>query len=249
MDVIRKIATLLGCLLSVAIFGGIGAGASWVLATSIRDARAARDWVKTRAEVVAPYAATSNAKPSLRGRGPGIYRYKIGEQEFTGSRLSPMTVGGADPFGDWQEAMQEFIESAAREKRTITVSVNPDDPAIAVVDRNMPWGMLSFIAPFALVFSLIGIASLYGFFRALVAPLASFSRSATETHPAAMWVFAIIWNVITFPIAGATIPGFVADGDWEAWFILLFPLVGVFLAWAGFKHAIRYHSLRWVTPR
>lgn len=248
MNVFRKIATIFGCLLSAAIFGTIGAAASWVLATSLRDAHQARDWVKVRAEVASTLMSQADVKPSAKGRAPGIYRYKIGEQEYTGSRLGTMTVAGVDPFDDWQEEMQAFLQSAASEKRTITVSVNPDDPAIAVVDRNIRWGMLSLIAPFALVFSLIGLASLYGAVRALFAPAASFARRTTDAHPAGLWLFAIIWNVITFPIAGAAIPDFVRDGDWEAWFILIFPLIGVLLAWSGFRHAIKYHSNRYRSP-
>ena len=245
MNAIRKLATLAGCLLSAAIFGGIGAAASWVIATSLRDAHQARDWVKVRAEVVSTLMSQADVKPSIKGRGPGIYRYRIGEQEYTGSRLGTTTVAGVDPFGDWYDEMQDFLQSAAAEKRTITVSVNPDDPALAVVDRGIRWGMLSFLAPFALVFSLIGIASLYGAFRALIAPEASFAKSPKRTHPAALWVFVIIWNVITFPVAGAAIPDFVRDGDWEAWFILIFPLIGVLLAWSGFRNALKYHTNRY----
>jgi Protein of unknown function (DUF3592) len=243
--VIRKLATLLGCLLSLGVFGGIGAGASWVMGTSLRDAHRARDCVKVRAEVVSADVSLANAKPSEAGRGPGLYRYKIGEQEYTGSRLGTMTVAGADPFDDWQDTMRDFLQSAATEKRPVTVCVDPDNPAISVVDREIRWGMLSLIAPFAFVFSLMGIASLYGFLRALFAPLAPFARKPKDAHPAGMWIFAIIWNVVSFPIAGAAIPDFVRDGDWEAWFILLFPLFGVLIAWGAFNLAIKYHTNRY----
>ena len=245
MNVIRKIATLLGCLLSVAIFGGVGAAASWVFATSLRDAHRARDCVKVRAEVVMTDISVADTKPSRTGGGPGIYRYKVGEQEYTGSRLGTMTIAGADPFDDWQDAMRDFVQSAAAGKRPITVCVDPENPAISVVDRDIRWGMLSFIAPFALVFSLIGIASLYGLLRALVAPLAAFARSTSLAHPAGHWIVAIVWNVISFPVAGAAIPDFLRDGDWEAWLILFFPLIGVLIAWSGFRNAIKYHSTRW----
>jgi Protein of unknown function (DUF3592) len=245
MDVIHRIVALLGCLVRAALFGGIGAAACWVLATSVRDAQDARDWVKVRADVVSTNIALADVRPSLPGKAAGIYRYKVGEQEYTGSRLSSMTVAGEDPFSDWQDAMQGFLQSASDEKRNITVNVNPDNPAIAVIDRDLRWGMLSFLVPFALVFTLIGLGSAYGFVCVLLAPTDAITGKTSAVHPASLWIFAFIWNVISFPVAGATIPDLVNDGDWEGWFILFFPLIGILLAYAGIKRAIKYHRARW----
>lgn len=245
MNVIRRIATLFGCLLSVALFGTVGVAATWVLVTSVRDAQQARDWVKVRADVVSTNVSMADAKPSIPGRGAGIYRYQVGEQEFTGSRLGSMTIAGADPFDDWQDAMQDFLKSASDEKRHITVNVNPDNPALAMVDRDLRWGMITLLFPFAFVFSLIAVGSLYGFVRVLLAPSAAFARASPVPHPAGVWVFAIIWNVISFPVAGAIVPEIVRNGDWEGWLILIFPLVGVLIALSGIKDAIKYHKTRW----
>lgn len=245
MDVIQRIVSLLGALFWALVFGGIGVAACWVIATTIRDAHDAQDWVKVRAEVASTNMALADVKPSVPGKAAGIYRYKIGEKEYTGSRLSSMTIPGEDPFSDWQDAMQAFLQSASDEKRTITVNVNPDNPTIAMVDRDLRWGMLGFLAPFALVFTLIGLGCAYAFVCILLAPLKVAARNKSLAHPAGMWVFVFVWNVISFPVAGATIPDLVNEGNWEGWFILFFPLIGILVAYGGIKQTFKYYRARW----
>jgi hypothetical protein len=50
-----------------------------------------------------------------------------------------------------------------------------------------------------------------------------------------LWMFAFFWNVISFPIALLAVPKLINDGEWVGLFVLLFPLIGLFILWTAIK--------------
>lgn len=130
------------------------------------EAWEARDWVKIKADVVSADLSSRTGRSSTTWRAVGTYRYEFGGRTYESSRLGVGEFGsGGDNIGDWQEEMASYLRQARDEKRPIMAWVNPDDPAQAVVDRDVRWGMMALLLPFAVLFAAIGLGGLYAMYR------------------------------------------------------------------------------------
>jgi hypothetical protein len=179
------------------------------------------------------------------------YRYDYAGQDYTSNRVA---IGsGSDNIGNFQRTLYWQLLSAQERGTPVTAYVDPTNPADAVLNRDLRWGLLAFKGIFVLMFGGVGFGLLFGAFRggkklaaqnALEAqfpnepwrwrPEWAHGRIASSTRTAAYVaiVFAVIWNLISLP-ALLLIPGEVADGNLVAAVGLLFPLAGVGLAaWA-----------------
>ncbi|MBL0143338.1 MAG: DUF3592 domain-containing protein [Betaproteobacteria bacterium] len=247
-----KVGGIFVCLVFGLPFGGVGVWATHSIVETLSAARSARDWVKVRATV-------DNAKlESGDGtyRAEAAYRYRFEGKDYTGTRLGISTLGGSDNIDDWHEQIAGRLEDARSAGIPITVWVNPDNPAEAVVDREIRWKELLFLAPFSLAFGGVGVGALVAMFFVIrgsaPAGWGNDTREPVRTRPGALaspgakspeistagqsglgflWVFAFFWNAISFPIAILAIPEMVQSGEWLGLFVLLFPLVGLLLLW------------------
>jgi hypothetical protein len=251
-----KVGSVLLCLLFGLPFGGVGVWATHSIVETLSAARAARDWVKVRATVDAARLETGGSG-STTYRAEATYRYRFDGRDYTGTRLGISAIGGSDNIDDWHEAIAGRLEDARTAGAPITVWVNPDNPAEAVVDREIRWKELIFLAPFSLAFGGVGVGSLVAMVFVLrgTAPawwgndvrepartrpgdLASPGTKSSGGEPAGqsglgmLWVFTFFWNAISFPIAFLAVPDMVRDGEWLGLIVLLFPLIGVLLLWS-----------------
>ena len=228
-----KPGAVLFCLAFVVSFGAVGVGATWAIASTVYDSMRAGDWVKVRASV--------DPLPAER------YRYSYQGREYTASRLGTFALGGSDDVDDWGERVAAYLSEARASGRPIMVYVNPDNPAEALVDRDIRWKLLLFLSPFALVFGGVGVGALYAMFRVLKprkpekgalsarekhhAPVVSSSGSSV----AALWIFALIWNAISWPIAILAVPEMLQGENWVGLVVLLFPFFGLMMLWGAIK--------------
>ena len=178
-----KIGPVLFCLAFAIPFGGVGLWASWVVASTLRDAWSAREWVKVRADVITADMRQSAGRRSTTYRADAVYRYTYDGMDYTGSRLGLVAMG-SDNIGDWQEEMADFLQAARDEKRQITVFVNPAIPTQAVVDRAIPWPMMLFLTPFALGFGGVGVGALAAAWFALTKPAEGSAKPKAAPRPA-----------------------------------------------------------------
>ena len=204
-------------------FGAVGVFASWAIAETLRDGLSARDWVRVKADV-------------LRYGSDGLlYRYRMGDREYTGTRLGVGFIEGSEVDND----IDARLTAAVSEKQPVTVFVNPDDPSKSVVDPAIPWTMLLFMTPFAFGFGGVGLGALYMFVKLLRGEREEDKQPTMAAGPGggalALWVFAFFWNVISFPIALIAVPDILKNGEWLGLLVLIFPLVGLFLLWAAVK--------------
>jgi len=65
-------------------------------------------------------------------------------------------------------------------------------------------------------------------------------KSRTETNMIAAWVFAVIWNLVSWPIAISAAPVAVQQKSPGAYFVLLFPVIGVFLLIYAIRRTIAF---------
>ena len=250
----EKLGAALVCLVFAIPFGGVGAGAAYAIAGTIRDGVAAREWVRVKAEVLS------------HGNGSVLYRYTMDGKSYTGDRLGSNVIGGTDNVDSWHEDMDSMLTAARSEGKPITVFVNPDDPAQSMVDNTIRWKLLVFFVPFALAFGGVGVGALFMMYKALsgdgpasarrtrdrtgkaVTQAVLAAKGATPNTIASdqrggmvmLWVFAFFWNSISFPIAFLFVPEIWRSGEWVGLLVLLFPAIGVLLLWGCISSTINY---------
>lgn len=211
----EKLSTAAFCLLFAVCFGGVGVLTGWLAGTVLHDGIRARDWVKVRAEVI----------------GDKTYRYQWEGRSYESERLTLLPFGSSDVDGS--EEVAERFARAKSEERPVTVFVNPQDPREAVAEASIPWMFLVFMVPFVFGFGGVGLGALWMMCLALIPSRPRPTANDVVSGPLAMWIFAFFWNVIAFPIAIGVVPQIIEDGEWLGLFVLLFPLIGVFLLWAA----------------
>ena len=235
----EKLGAALMCLVFAIPFGGVGAGATYAIAATIRDGMAAREWVRVKAEVLS------------YGNGSALYRYTMDGTSYTGDRLGSNVLGGTDNVDSWHEDMESMLSAAKSEGKPITVWVNPDDPRQSMVDNTIRWKLLVFFLPFALAFGGVGVGALYMLYRTLRPARPRFAATGSRPTPNTiasdqrggvlmLWVFAFFWNAISFPIAFLFVPEVLESHDWVGLFVLIFPLVGVLLLWGCVSGTLNY---------
>jgi hypothetical protein len=204
------------------VFGGVGLGASWAIVSTLRDGYAARDWVRVKADVLS-YSGDALS-----------YRYRVGDKEFKGSRLS---VGFMEP-SEIDSDLHARLTAAEKDKKPITVFVDPADPARSVVDIGIPWQMLLFLTPFALAFGGVGVGTLYMAVKLQTGgdePESGEKVTSTSTGALGIWVFAFFWNALAIPISAIAVPKMVQEGEWWGLLILIFPLIGLLMLWSAIR--------------
>ena len=238
----EKLGAALMCLAFAVPFGGVGAGAAWAIAATIQDGMRAKEWVRVKAEVLS------------HGSGSVLYRYRMDGKSYTGDRLGSNVLGGTDNVDSWHEDMESMLSSARSEGKPITVFVNPDNPQESMVDREIRWKLLVFFVPFALAFGGVGVGALYMLVRTLAggkghgAPASAGAagrqarkiQSDQRSGVLMLWVFAFFWNAISFPIAILFIPEAIANGEWLALLVGLFPVIGLLLIWGCIAGTVNY---------
>jgi hypothetical protein len=230
----EKLGAALICLAFALPFGGIGVGASWLLGRMLYDGQRAEQWVRVAATV------------DSYDHGSVSYRYKFSGVEYRGDRLGANPIGGTDDIDSWHDDMAAMINAAHDAGKPVTVWVNPENPSESMVDRTVRWKLAVFIVPFALGFGAVGIGALWMFFRTLFTPAAELQTRgpvATANKASAavfLWIFAFMWNAISFPIALVVLPDAIAGGQWgAALMVSLFPLVGLLLVWGAIVSSLR----------
>ena len=179
------------------------------------------------------------------------YRYDYPGQTHTGHRVAIDT--GSDNIGDFQQQLYSELRTAYDRGAPVLAYVDPDEPANAVLNRELRAGLLALKGVFALVFGGVGFGLLVGA-RAGGKKLAA-ERALRDRFPDEPWRwrpewangriagsarsaayvaigFAVVWNLISLPLL-FMLPGAIAGGNAAAAVGFLFPLIGVGLAiWA-----------------
>jgi len=223
-----RAVSILFCLLFAVPFGGVGLGAAYLMATMAYDGARARDWVLVKATV-------SETTPT--------YHYTFDGQRHSSDRRGTLRIEGTSNVDDFDDRVASIIERGRQEKRPITVWVNPDNPAEAMIDRDIRWMMMVFMVPFALAFGGVGVGALWVAAKVVREPARRKAHRAPPPAAAAMqaagsgtgglWIMAVFWNAIAFPAAALAVPQAIASGDWLVLIVLIFPLIGVGLLWGA----------------
>jgi hypothetical protein len=232
-------------------FAAVGVGAfGWALWT-VAEWRAAGNWVPVPAQLLEVELEEHDGDDSTTYETIATYRYQYGGREYTSNRVA--IDSGADNIGDFQRQLYATLRYEHERGVAVDAFVDPDDPARAVLNRELRWGMLTLKGVFALVFGAVGFGLLFGArhggkkFAAEQTMQARYPdepwrwraewangriAGSTRTAAHAAIAFAILWNLVSLP-ATIFVPREIASGNTVAAIALLFPLVGAGLAaWA-----------------
>ena len=230
-------------------FFSVGAWMAYSIGSDFVDAWRMQDWYAVEAKLSNAGYSSHSGDDSTTYEAFATYAYEVNGFSYSASRVG--LSAGADNIGDYQQDTGGRLRSAWQASRPITVFVNPENPADAIIDREVRWGLIGFRAIFVLVFGGFGAGMM---FWAVKSPRkkdasdpkfvdrpwlandawqTSTIRSSSKTAMYGAWVFAVVWNAISAPLP-FVIYGEVLDKDnFIALVGLLFPVVGLFLAaWA-----------------
>lgn len=230
-------------------FCSVGVWMLWSIGGTFYDAWQTSDWSPTDARLTTAGYETHRGNDSNTYKAYARYTYNYFGQTFTGDRVS--LSSGGDNIGDYQQNLGSRLSAAMARGDTITVWINPDNPAESIVDRSIRWGLLGFKSIFLFVFGGIGLGLLIVIWRApdeKDKTLPEYQQSPwllnDKWHSASIfsdsksamwgaWLFAGVWCLISAPLPFITYDEFVNKQNHLALVALLFPIVGVGLfIWA-----------------
>lgn len=184
------------------------------------------------------------------------YSYVIEGTEYRGDRVG--LHGGSDNIGNFQHRVHDELEAARRSGRTVPCYVDPGDPQSSILYPEVRWEMVGFALLFGLVFGGVGFGIITAGILGAKQEKREGARQAERPEEPWLWrdewksgaircsskgslvvsiIFALLWNLISTPALFA-LPGELADENYAALFILLFPLVGLgLLLWALYEIA------------
>ena len=230
-------------------FAGVGVGMLLMMVLpTLLEARQMQHWHEGQAQLTRAGVEVRRGDDSTTYLAYADYRYTYQDKNYTGSRVA--INGSADNLGDFQQQLGWRLERAYEEGRPVAVYINPGNPAQAVLNRELRWGLLGFSMVFVLVFGGVGLGILL---YAFMAPLDKLDSAEGDSKPWltrrdwaspeikcngkallwASWGFAIFWNLIAIPTGVQSVLEVVHKDNTAALAGLLFPLVGAgLLAWA-----------------
>jgi len=210
----------------------------------------AKSWEPVQAELLQHDLEVSHGDDTTTYKATARFRYDYLGQSYVSERVG--FAGGSDNIGSYHQDMNRDLSRARNGSQPLQVWVNPASPNEAVIDRGMRWGLLMFKSLFLFLFGGIGLGGLYAMYRFRnlgevradadpQRPWTMYDEWASDTIKSnaklgntVMLIFALIWNVISWPIMFVIIEP-VSKGDYLPLAALLFPIVGIFLAWLWYK--------------
>ncbi|MDX1507568.1 MAG: DUF3592 domain-containing protein [Woeseiaceae bacterium] len=239
---------ILGTLFALPFFG-VGVWMLWSVGSDFADAFEMRGWAPVEASLTSAGYTTSSGDDSDTYEAYAAYTYNYLGQTFTGDRVG--LSSGGDNIGDYQRDTGNYLSGMMSRGQSITVWVNPDNPAESIIDPSLRWGLVGFKSIFLLVFGGVGLGLLIAVWRSPKkrdknlpeyrelpwrvnpawdgAPI----RSGSKLSMWGMWAFAALWNLISAPTPFIAYREIVDSDNYLALAALLFPLVGILLiSWA-----------------
>ena len=277
------------------LFGLVFAGGGFFIAAETvwpmwQNWQQVQNWRPASARILSVEGSGNDTRAS--------YRYEYTGGSFQGSRvgLAPFK----DNIGSYHGEMQAKLRRVKRNNDMLPIWVNPANPAEAIIDRNMRWGLFALTSAFCSVFLLIGLGVVYASIRGAgkvatrrrpslwemrkswkqaqnegrtdlafvefcqqhYADSAAADTPGTTVTPPTnwrsrkgweaaeiksdaargtwfLWIFALVWNAVSTPLV-FVLPDEISGGNHAALIGLLFPLIGLFLAYKAIVKTLEY---------
>lgn len=251
----------LGAFLFGGIFAAFGIGFFILMVwPSLSLAIKTQKWQPAQATLQSVKLETHRGEDNDTYKVSGSYFYSWNGVEYTGSRLLLMDM--SDNIGSFHQDLYRELDLARTNNQPVTVWVDPSNPSESILNRDIRWGLLSFVLVFVIVFSGIGLTVIFFALKPGHRGTASAGASAELPGSAQPWLENKRWqsNVIYSSIRGqvfvswffATICGAVSiqifnilpkeleKENYAVLIALLFPLAGVALGWKAALDTLRW---------
>lgn len=192
--------------------------------------------------------------PSYSVDAEFVYQYD--GKTYRSKRIS---VGGdsSDGFNGYNHRTHASLLQARSNDQSVTLWIDPQDPAFAAYDRQIHVKRLIFLIPFATLFPAVSLGALWALWAIWFKPdddeetmpgLQGFAGATgkidwqelnpTPSGAGGLGLFALFWNLISFPIATLFMMNRSGGGYWQ-YLVLLFPALGVLMivgtVWLAFS--------------
>lgn len=247
----------LGCLALFAVpFALIGTGMFYLTVSTIIRSVQMSDWPTIPATLTALELKDTSGKSKTQYVA-AEYRYEYLGKQFTGKRVS---LYSADNIGSFHQDLYDSLAEQLRSGNSISIHVNPADPAQSIINPDLRWGMLAFYMIFVATFGMVG----WGLILVAFLGYRDDKKKAElqQLHPGQPWMWdvqwknkkilslqktqaifvslaAFFWNAITLPVLTA-IPREVQRGNYAVLLVLLFTVIGVGLVVAAVVAVMRW---------
>ncbi len=127
-----------------------GAGTFFIWQTSIPtylNWQEMRQWQPAEAELLKVGGSQSNTT--------ALYRYDHHGFIYSGSRVYVADFN--DSIGSYQQKLKQKLNRSLASNAPIPIWINPDNPAEAIIDKEMRWGLFSLMSIFCSIFIVIGL--------------------------------------------------------------------------------------------
>ncbi len=250
-----------GCLI---LFGGVffavGVFMSTLLFNYVSGTYQARSWKAVPVSIIsADLESHSDSDGGTTYEAVAHYQYDYDGQQYESERVS--FNSGADNIGSFQNNAYRELKQHLDSGKPFMARVNPDNPSEAVLYPDIRIEMLIFHSVFVLVFGGAGLGI-------IIAGILSLRKNRNQTklaseHPAEPWlqkeewaegrvvdsnrggmigiiIFAVFWNLISFPIAFFIGPDERAEAGKAIYLVYLFPAIGTLMIIAAAYQIARY---------
>ncbi|MCG8393985.1 MAG: DUF3592 domain-containing protein [Pseudomonadales bacterium] len=228
------------------LFGGIFLAAGlavmvFVALVPIGKYIGSSNWERVPATVLSSTLHSHRSDGSTTYSVSASYRYRFRGVDYTSDQVSQYS--GSDNFGDYWQQLYGRIDRARQRGRTVLAWVNPEAPHEAYLDRTFRWGSVIFGFTFGGVFALVGAGIMFlmrrGSKEAAQVSETGFYSSQEKSGHWFMVGFGAIFILLPSP-AYLEVWKEVSRGDYMILMVLLFPLVGAGMAFAGWKMRQNY---------
>lgn len=224
--------------LALILFGGIfllaglGVMVFGPLDTLYQHVRSS-DWVQVPATLESVSLDRHRGDNSYTYSVSASYRYSINGHNYYNTRVGYDM--GSDNIGDYHDDLVWRLERA-RDAGRLRVWVNPEDPAESQLVRDLRWKKIGFTLLFGFIFFAVGLGIM------LSPHLITRKRTDTgemiySNEKNSFW----LWTFMAFMFIGISlpptlmVPAEVAKGNWPILAVLLFPLLGSWMAYMAWK--------------
>lgn len=244
-------------------FAGVGLGTLLVsIVPNLLDWQQMKSWPQVSAQLEHAELVIDTSGTSTTFSASARYHYQYRGKPYTGERVAIME--SSDNIGDFQRNLGYELEDAWRKQQPVPAWVNPVNPAEALLNRDMHWGMVGFQMIFVLLFGSIGIGLSYSALSNLwhetpVARHRHQSRLEQErTRPEIScnsksglwltWGFTLVWNLLSL-LGIQAVPRELVAGNYFILLILTFPLIGIYLLFQAIRTTLDWRRFGPLTLR
>ncbi len=238
-------------------FAGVGVGLLVMsVIPTLYDWQRMQSWDEVQARLTHARLIRSSGEGTTY-RPEVAYQYHYGGDLYYGERAAINTT--SDNIGSFQQKLGRRLQRNYRQKKMISIYVNPSSPKESVINRELRWGLLLFKMMFVVVFGGIGLAVLYHLFKEPSAEEDTLQvaveekkswrqderwqnnqvNSSNRIGNKGMWAFAIVWNIISSPLY-FVLPEELERGNYAVLIGLVFPLAGAWLLYLAIKQSLEW---------